>query len=140
MQLRERFTVKRITLAMVGIFLVCIGVAFNNNTNLGNDPVGIIYDGIRVTFGVSKINLGMVSNFINIALLVLLFLIGRHYANVGSLMYLIPYGFFVLLGSRFYLTIFPENTMMMRITGGIIGITLYLSVLILVLIPSQDLC
>ena len=51
MQLRERFTVKRITLAMIGIFLVCIGVAFNNNTNLGNDPVGIIYDGIRVTFG-----------------------------------------------------------------------------------------
>ncbi|MBC8744644.1 hypothetical protein H5W18_08630 [Lactobacillus sp. Marseille-P7033] len=125
MQLRERFTVKRITLAMIGIFLVCIGVAFNNNTNLGNDPVGIIYDGIRVTFGVPKINLGMVSNFINIGLLVLLFLVGRHYANIGSLMYLIPYGFFVLLGSRFYLTIFPTNTMMMRVVGGVIGITLY---------------
>ena len=78
MQLQERFTTKKIILAMIGIFLVCIGVAFNNNTNLGNDPVGIIYDGIRVTFGVPKINLGMVSNFINIGLLILLFLIGRH--------------------------------------------------------------
>lgn len=125
MQLRERFTIKRITLAMIGIFLVCIGVAFNNNTNLGNDPVGIIYDGIRVTFGVSKINLGMVSNFINIGLLILLFLIGRHYANFGSLMYLIPYGFFVLIGSRLYLSLFSANTHMMRIIGGVIGISLY---------------
>lgn len=125
MQLRKRFTIKKITLAMIGIFLVCIGVAFNNNTNLGNDPVGIIYDGIRVTFGVSKINLGMVSNFINVGLLVLLFIIGRHYANLGSLMYLIPYGFFVLIGSKLYLNIFAENTQTMRIVAGIIGISLY---------------
>ena len=115
MQLQERFSIKKIILAMIGIFLVCIGVAFNNNTNLGNDPVGIIYDGIRVTFGVSKINLGMVSNFINIGLLILLFLIGRHYANIGSLMYLIPYGFFVFVGSHLYLSLFPANTQLMRI-------------------------
>lgn len=125
MQLQGRFTIKRITLAMIGIFLVCIGVAFNNNTNLGNDPVGIIYDGIRVTFGVPKINLGIVSNFINIGLLILLFIVGRHYANLGSLMYLIPYGFFILIGSHLYLTLFPANTQLMRITGGIIGISLY---------------
>lgn len=125
MQLQGRFTIKRITLAMIGIFLVCIGVAFNNNTNLGNDPVGIIYDGIRVTFGVPKINLGIVSNFINIGLLILLFIVGRHYANLGSLMYLIPYGFFILIGSHLYLTLFPANTQLMRIIGGIIGISLY---------------
>ena len=125
MRLSERFTTKRVALAMIGIFLVCIGVAFNNNTDLGNDPVGIIYDGIRATFNVPKINLGMVSNFINIGLLVLLFIIGRRYANIGSFMYLIPYGFFVLIGSRLYLSIFPENTLSMRIIGGIIGISLY---------------
>lgn len=125
MRLSERFTTKRVALAMIGIFLVCIGVAFNNNTDLGNDPVGIIYDGIRATFNVPKINLGMVSNFINIGLLVLLFIIGRRYANIGSFMYLIPYGFFVLIGSRLYLSIFPENALSMRIIGGIIGISLY---------------
>lgn len=121
----KRLSVKRVTLAMVGIFFVCIGVAFNNNTNLGNDPVGIIYDGIRVSFGVPMINLGMVSNFINIALLLLLFLVGRHYANIGSIMYLIPYGFFVLIGSRLYLALFPANTMAMKVVGGAIGTTLY---------------
>lgn len=125
MQLQGRFTIRKITLAMLGIFLVCIGVAFNNNTSLGNDPVGIIYDGIRVAFGVSKINLGLVSNFINVGLLILLFIVGRHYVNIGSLMYLIPYGFFVLIGSRLYLTLFPANTQLMRIFGGIIGISLY---------------
>lgn len=126
MRLSKRFTTKRVALAMIGIFLVCIGVAFNNNTDLGNDPVGIIYDGIRATFNVPKINLGMVSNFINIGLLVLLFIIGRRYANIGSFMYLIPYGFFVLIGSRLYLSIFPENTLSMRIIGGIIGISLFI--------------
>lgn len=125
MEKPNRFTVKRVSLAMTGIFLVCIGVAFNNNTNLGNDPVGIIYDGIRQTFGVAQINLGMVSNFINVGLLILLFLVGRHYANVGSLMYLIPYGFFVLLGSHLYVLLFPHNTIPARVAGGIIGISLY---------------
>ena len=110
MEKPNRFTVKRVSLAMTGIFLVCIGVAFNNNTNLGNDPVGIIYDGIRQTFGVAQINLGKV---------------GRHYANVGSLMYLIPYGFFVLLGSHLYVLLFPHNTIPARVAGGIIGISLY---------------
>lgn len=45
-----RYTPKTIALALLGIFLVCMGVAFNNNTQLGNDPVGIIYDGLRTTF------------------------------------------------------------------------------------------
>ncbi|ETA74329.1 YczE/YyaS/YitT family protein [Ligilactobacillus equi] len=125
MSMKERFTIKRISIAMIGIFLVCIGVAFNNNTNLGNDPVGIIYDGIRASFGIPRINLGMVSNYINIGLLILLFIVGRHYASFGSFMYLIPYGFFVLLGSHLYLLLFPGEALMIRIVGGIVGISLY---------------
>ncbi|WP_057780146.1 YczE/YyaS/YitT family protein [Paucilactobacillus vaccinostercus] len=122
---QRRFTWKTIVLAMSGIFLVCIGVSFNNNTQLGNDPVGIIYDGIRATFHVPLISLGMVSNGLNIVLLILLFVIGRHYANVGSLMYLIPYGFFVTIGSHLYPLIFSSDGTMTRVYGGITGITLY---------------
>lgn len=47
---KNRLSLKKISVAMIGIFLVCIGVAFNNNTGLGNDPVGIIYDGLRSFF------------------------------------------------------------------------------------------
>lgn len=122
---QRRLTVGKVLVALVGIFLVCVGVAFNNNTLLGNDPVGLIYDGIRVTFHVAQINLGLVSNVINVVLLILLFMVGRHYANVGSLMYLIPYGTFVLLGSHLYRWIFTNDALSTRVLGGVVGISLY---------------
>ncbi len=76
--------------AIVGVFLVCIGVAINNNTQLGNDPVGIIYDGIRQAAQLSHAQLGVVSNYINIGLIIILFFFGRKYINVGTLIYLVP--------------------------------------------------
>ncbi len=39
----------KIVLAVVGIMMVGMGVAFNAAAALGNDPVGIVYDGIRNT-------------------------------------------------------------------------------------------
>lgn len=112
-------------LAMSGIFLVCIGVAFNNNTQLGNDPVGIIYDGLRATFHLEQSQLGQVSNFLNVGLIIALFLIGRHYASWGTLMYLIPYGFFISIGSWLYPLIFASGTLGIRLLGGATGIGLY---------------
>lgn len=121
----SKLNLKKITIALLGIFLVCIGVAFNNNTGLGNDPVGIIYDGIRVTFHISRINLGFVSNFINIGLIIILVLIGRRYVNIGTFMYLIPYGFFITIGSNLYPLIFRNNEILTRCLGGAVGISIY---------------
>lgn len=121
----RRYTPRTISLAMVGIFLVCIGVAFNNNTQLGNDPVGIIYDGLRATFNLGHAQLGMVSNYLNVGLIIGLFLIGRHYASWGTLMYLIPYGLFISVGSYLYPLIFQSTALPTRILGGFTGISLY---------------
>ena len=41
-------------LAVAGILLVGTGVAFNAAAALGNDPVGIVYDGIRNTANLSS--------------------------------------------------------------------------------------
>ena len=62
--------------ALVGVLLIGIGVAFNNCTGLGNDSVGIVYDGIRVFFGLSQSQLGWVSNAVNGGILVLLLFAG----------------------------------------------------------------
>lgn len=120
-----RYTPRTITLALLGIFLVCIGVAFNNNTQLGNDPVGIIYDGLRTTFNLEQAQLGTVSNYLNIILIVVLFFIGRHYTSWGTVMYLVPYGVFVSIGSYLYPLIFTSTSLMGRSLGGITGISLY---------------
>ena len=120
-----RYTPRTITLALLGIFLVCIGVAFNNNTQLGNDPVGIIYDGLRTTFNLEQAQLGTVSNYLNIILIVVLFFIGRHYTSWGTVMYLVPYGVFVSIGSYLYPLIFTSTSLMGRSLVGITGISLY---------------
>lgn len=120
-----RYTPKTIALALLGIFLVCMGVAFNNNTQLGNDPVGIIYDGLRTTFHLEQAQLGTVSNYLNVVLIIGLFFMSRHYASWGTLMYLVPYGVFVSIGSALYPMIFTSTTLLGRSLGGLVGISLY---------------
>ncbi|CAM2742598.1 YitT family protein [Levilactobacillus brevis] len=120
-----RYTPKTIALALLGIFLVCMGVAFNSNTQLGNDPVGIIYDGLRTTFHLEQAQLGTVSNYLNVVLIIGLFFMGRHYASWGTLMYLVPYGVFVSIGSALYPMIFTSTTLLGRSLGGLVGISLY---------------
>ncbi|GKQ42131.1 permease [Companilactobacillus sp. RD055328] len=110
---------------MIGIFTVCVGLAFNNNTLLGNDPVGIIYDGIRAFFGLSRIQLGFVSNFVNIVLMIFLYFFGRKYLNIGTFLYLIPYGTFISIGSNLYPHIFTNNDLSTRLIAGLIGCSLY---------------
>ncbi|WP_172188431.1 YczE/YyaS/YitT family protein [Lentilactobacillus kribbianus] len=122
---KSRLTVKKVVVAMLGIFLVCLGVAFNNNTGLGNDPVGIVYDGIRAAFHIPLVRLGFVSNFINVGLVIILWLIGRHYVNIGTAMYLIPYGLFITIGSHLYPLIFTSHTLPTRLLGAAVGISLY---------------
>ena len=89
----------RIILAILGIILVGTGVAFNAAAALGNDPVGIVYDGIRSALNLSSEQLGMASNIVNI----------------------IPYGFVVDLGGRLYHMLFKVQTLLVQIAGAAIG-------------------
>lgn len=98
----SRFGVKNILSALAGVFLVGVGVAFNNCAGLGNDPVGIIYDGIRNFGGMTPEQLGMASNIVNLSLVVLLLFIGRRYISLGTLIYFLPYGFCVDAGKLIY--------------------------------------
>lgn len=116
---------KKLIISIVGIFLVCIGVSFNNNTLLGNDPIGMFYDGVRMFLGFEQSQLGTVSNFINIFLLIFLFILGKKYFNIGTFLYLIPYGIFVSFGSFFYDTFLNNQNLEFRILMGITGCTLY---------------
>ena len=61
---------KKLLLAIVGILLVGTGIAFNAAASLGNDPIGIVYDGLRNVLGLSAQQLGMASNFVNFATII----------------------------------------------------------------------
>lgn len=113
--------IKRLVLAFAGIVLVGTGVAFNAAASLGNDPIGIVYDGIRNAANLSAGQLGMASNIVNVALVIVVAVFGRHYVNVGTLIYIIPYGTVVDFGTRLYGIIFKVQTLPFRILGAAAG-------------------
>lgn len=118
-----------IMLAIVGIFFIGTGVAFNAAAALGNDPIGIMYDGIRNVANLSPEQLGMASNIVNISLAVLVLILNRHYINIGTLIYIIPYGCIVDVGRKLYYVIFKAQTLPIQIIGAALGcMSLYLGV------------
>ncbi len=121
MKNNKKINISEIILAFVGIVLVGVGVAFNAAAALGNDPVGIMYDGIRSILGLTSEQLGTASNIVNVLLMILVFFTGRHYINIGTFVYIIPYGFVVNLGGKLYHLLFPVQTFPIQILGAVIG-------------------
>lgn len=119
--MEKRINLKRCAAALVGILFVGIGVAFNAQAKLGNDPVGIFYDGIRNAMGLSDVQLGLASNIVNIALVVLLLIIARKHISVGTLIYIIPYGFCVDVGTKLYQLFFAQGDMPLRVLAVVLG-------------------
>ena len=118
---KRNVTGKSIVAAVFGVFLVGIGLAFNNCAGFGNDPIGIVYDGIRSIGGMDQVRLGMASNLVNLSLLALLFFVGRRYINVGTFVYLLPYGFCVDAGNFLYRALVHSESFGVRIAFSAAG-------------------
>lgn len=121
---KRKITGKSILAAAFGVLLVGVGVAFNNCAGFGNDPVGIVYDGIRSISGMNQAQLGMASNVVNIVLLVFLFFVGRRYVSVGTFVYLLPYGFCVDLGNFLYGLHGASEDVWVRVVFSVLGCVL----------------
>lgn len=124
---------KVILFAIFGVFLTGIGVALNSCAGLGNDPVGIVYDGIRNTAKLNSEQLGTASNIVNVILIIILLFVGKRYVHIGTLISVVTYGFFVNLGTKFYHYLNIADTFMNNCITSIIGCTLlYLGVSIFI--------
>lgn len=121
---KRKITGKSILAAAFGVLLVGVGVAFNNCAGFGNDPVGIVYDGIRSISGMNQAQLGMASNAVNIVLLVFLLFVGRRYVSVGTFVYLLPYGFCVDLGNFLYGLHGASEDIWVRVVFSVLGCVL----------------
>lgn len=125
----------KIFYALIGVLLIGIGVAFNNLAGLGNDSVGIVYDGMRNFFNLSVEQLGIVSNIVNISLVVLLLIIGRKFVRIGTVVYFVPYGLCVSFGSAIYNIFVTDNTLFFRILFATIGcLLLYFGIAIFIVV------
>ena len=119
----------KLVLALAGIILVGTGVAFNAAAALGNDPVGIVYDGIRSAAHLSAQQLGMASNVVNLVLVCVIFFLGRRYVNIGTFIYILPYGAVVDLGGFVYRSLPFGHSLTGQILGACAGcLLLYIGV------------
>lgn len=97
----ENFLIK-IVIALVGVAFVGFGLAFNSSAMLGNDPVAVLYDGVRNLCGLPPERLGIVTNLVNYTLMVIVFMLGRKYINIGTFIYTLPMGNFVNVGFKIH--------------------------------------
>ncbi|MCR4704704.1 MAG: DUF6198 family protein [Lachnospiraceae bacterium] len=124
-----------ILLALGGVFLITLGAAFNNRAGLGNDSIGILYDGLRASMNWTTDQLGMASNIVNASLTVVLFILARKYISIGTLIYFLPYGLFTDINVALYDMIPYHDAFFVRcalcITGNLllyVGISMYVTV------------
>ena len=130
---KMKIDIRSLFMALFGIFLVGLGVALNSCAGLGNDSIGIVYDGLRSTLKLSSEQLGTASNFMNYGLIVLLLFVGRRYVNIGTLIYILPYGFFVNFGTWAYGMLIGSDSFLIRCLTGVAGCSLlYLGVAIFI--------
>ena len=131
--MKKGIELRKCLIALVGILLVGVGVSFNAMSGLGNDPVGIFYDGIRCALGLDAAQLGLASNIVNIVLTGFLLVAGRRYLNLGTLIYIVPYGACVDIGTFLYTKIFVADALWSRITACVTGcLLLYTGVAIFI--------
>jgi uncharacterized membrane protein YczE len=116
----ENFLIK-ILIAIVGVALVGIALAFNSSAMLGNDPVAVFYDGVRNLCGLPREELGLVTNLINCAFVVTMFILGRKYINIGTFVYAVPMGSFIDLGFKIHQMLNFPNTLNWRIFTAFCG-------------------
>jgi uncharacterized protein len=112
---------RKIPIALVGVVLVGFGIAFNSAGMLGNDAVSVLYDGVRNALGLQMDKLGLVTNLINLIFLMMVFIFGRKYINIGTFIYALPLGNFVSIGFKIHEILNLPGTLGGRILISFLG-------------------
>jgi uncharacterized protein len=112
---------RKIPIALVGVVLVGFGIAFNSAAMLGNDAVSVLYDGVRNALGLQMDKLGLVTNLVNLIFLMVVFIFGRKYINIGTFIYALPLGNFVSIGFKIHEILNLSGTLGGRIVSSFLG-------------------
>ena len=130
---KKQVSIKKIIIALLGVWLIGIGIGFNNQAGLGNDAVALFYDGVCKALGFGVKDLGMVSNGVNTVLALILLIVGRKYLHIGTLIYLLPYGMFVNFGTWLYSVVIIEPGFWVRVLCSVFGcVILYFGVAVVI--------
>jgi uncharacterized membrane protein YczE len=102
MSKKNKNLILKIVIAFIGLLFAGIGIAFNAAALLGNDPISVLYDGVRKTIRFTPEQFGIVSAMVNIALMIIVFFTNRKYIHIGTFIYVISLGASISLGTVVY--------------------------------------
>lgn len=111
----------RLPLALLGSLLMGVGLSFNACAGLGNDPYGLVYDGLRQLLGLDPAQAGICAAAVNGFMILLLLIVGRRYLNIGTVAAVVPYQLCVQMGTALYGLLFPTEQLPVRIIVLILG-------------------
>jgi uncharacterized membrane protein YczE len=114
--------IKKIIICTISVILLGVGVGIDVASLLGTDPIGVFFNGVSNTF---HINMGFAANFINLALVIVIFFIDKKYISYGTLIHALIYGICINFGINIYTFLnIPNNfgaQLIMSSIGTIIG-------------------
>ncbi len=113
--------IKKVIICTFSIVLLGFGVALNTRAMLGNDPITVFYEGFGLKTGV---NMGLAANIVSAILVVAVFLLDRHYINVGTLIYAAVLGLSITYSLSLYDSLNIPYTLMNRVITVLIGYTI----------------
>lgn len=116
-------TVIRSIFALVGVAILAFGAATLRIGQVGLDPYTAANIGIGDTLGLS---LGVYQLAINIVILILVFLFGRKYIGIGTIINMVLTGFFIDFFTWMYTDIFSiKLTLVIRAVLLVLGVLIF---------------
>ena len=109
-------------LAVTGTVLCGFGCGLANFAGMGMDAIGSFYDGLRNVLGFESSQIGTVSYIVSFVLFVFLFIAGRKYIHVGSIIYVLFYGIFANLGTMLMENMITSDIIWLRAMIGVLGL------------------
>ncbi len=114
----ERSWLQNFFLVILGVIFIGVGSALNFCAGLGNDPVSVLFDGVRSRFSIS---LGTAVYVINGLMFFFTLIFGRKHLGVGTLMYIFLTGKVVDIFVFLYHAIFPSPFLLVRTFSSMLG-------------------
>ncbi|MDO4357737.1 MAG: YitT family protein [Clostridia bacterium] len=110
---------RRLLMAIIGVLVCGVSVAFFKQAAFGTDPFQCLCNGLD---NVIPISFGTLYMLINLVLLVVVFLMDRHYIGIATFINLFLLGYLVEFSEYAIHSVFGDPSMALRIVYLIIGI------------------
>ena len=102
----------RIAMTILGLLIAGFAVGMFKHSNFGTDPFQVFAAGIHSK---TTLSFGVMYIIINVAFLIVVFFLNKHYIGIATIINLFLIGYIVEFSYAMFQNLLPEPTMMVRI-------------------------